>query len=711
MKCEDVALAYYPLNMELYLNQTLDGLGVPYDSQRAMYDPTTIAQYGLAHWNLYCNAPSEEEAKCVLLQVGWLIDNEISIGVGGWKAHSFSKNGNTPTHTYVSASTQGYALSLLTRAYQLTYEHRFLHIARRVIRTLEVDILDGGVAFPIGADGVFFEDKAMYPATHALGGCMVALIGLYDYLTFVDDRSIELLAQQALRTLDTLLHEFDCSFWTYEDLLHKKLASPLQHSFYIHLLEALGKYYNSEQYLSWATRWKNYTRSSTSILRYQIMSHIQVYRHSIADLIRKKVFKQTQDAHLRRVCVPITSFPFTGGMRTVLQGMAQVTTDTWQIEYLTQRVGANTDGLCIHTFGTTKMSPWQFPFVWLYVVTGFIKLASLMLRSHYDIVLPQDGVFTAAFAAFGAKLAGSRVVCVDHGNLTLLNSSAYRVERMQALSEKNFVLRILLRFLIKGYWPSLTLLARISARFIDSYLIPGVSEDGTEQVCSYLGIPSYKVTRFGSMIDTKIFLPLDPQKKELLRKKYCVENNARVIVMTCRLSPEKGIHIAMEAISKLLAALSPYQRSLVHVIIAGEGPLQAYIEDTIQRFELGKNVFLWGETTTSDVISLLGMSDIFLYTSVRGACMSMAVLEAMASGCAVIASTRPLSNASLLANNRGIAIPAEDVDATATALFQLVNEPECCQRMGSAARTYVEKYHSPAIFKRTLLRATYWSEA
>jgi glycosyltransferase involved in cell wall biosynthesis len=87
----------------------------------------------------------------------------------------------------------------------------------------------------------------------------------------------------------------------------------------------------------------------------------------------------------------------------------------------------------------------------------------------------------------------------------------------------------------------------------------------------------------------------------------------------------------------------------------------------------------------------------------------MAVLEAMASGCPVIASVEPDSNARLLAEGRGIAIPPNDVEQTSAALVRLMNDPELCRRMGNLARDYIATHHNLTVFKRTLLRATYWS--
>jgi glycosyltransferase involved in cell wall biosynthesis len=211
------------------------------------------------------------------------------------------------------------------------------------------------------------------------------------------------------------------------------------------------------------------------------------------------------------------------------------------------------------------------------------------------------------------------------------------------------------------------------------------------------------------MIDVDRYFVLDAASRANRREKNGIAADAILLTMICRLTPEKGIGIALEAISLALSTLSSAQRERVRVIIAGDGPLRKYIEEEIRRRELSQTCLLWGETSTADVISLLSISDIFLYTSTRGSCFSMAVLEAMAAGCAVIASTEPMANARLLAEGRGIAVPPGDAEQSALALVQLVNDLELCRRMGDLARDYIAVQHSAVMFRRTLMRATYWS--
>lgn len=87
----------------------------------------------------------------------------------------------------------------------------------------------------------------------------------------------------------------------------------------------------------------------------------------------------------------------------------------------------------------------------------------------------------------------------------------------------------------------------------------------------------------------------------------------------------------------------------------------------------------------------------------------MAVLEAMAAGCAVIASTIPHSNIRLLAQGRGIAIEPNSADAVATALTCLCRDLELCYQMGERARDYIATWHTAQILKRSLWRATFFA--
>jgi len=147
----------------------------------------------------------------------------------------------------------------------------------------------------------------------------------------------------------------------------------------------------------------------------------------------------------------------------------------------------------------------------------------------------------------------------------------------------------------------------------------------------------------------------------------------------------------------------------VRVLIAGDGPLRSEVEMDIQRYGLESTCTLLGETHPSGIPMLLGISDIFLYSGTRGTSYSVAILEAMAAGCAVIASTIPQANAKLLAEERGMPIMPGDANEIGNALTRLCRDPELCHKMGQRAREYVAKYHSGEMLRRSLLRASFFA--
>jgi glycogen(starch) synthase len=144
------------------------------------------------------------------------------------------------------------------------------------------------------------------------------------------------------------------------------------------------------------------------------------------------------------------------------------------------------------------------------------------------------------------------------------------------------------------------------------------------------------------------------------------------------------------------------------VIIAGDGPQRSQLEADIRRHELGSVCKLWGEATADEVAMLLGLSDIFLYTSTRGI-NPVSILEAMAAGCVVVASTEPKLVANYLADGRGIPILAGDARAVATALAQAIHDLPQSREMGLLARKYVVAHHGATALQRSLRRATYFA--
>ena len=493
-----------------------------------IYDPTSIAQYALIHWNAFRTTQVNEHRKAFMILANWLLEHESPLvnTISCWPIPFAMPNYHAPG-PWLSASTQGTIISVLVRAYQLTGDVAFLDSVHRAVRIFELDILDGGVNTPIGKNGVFFEEVAVYPAAHMLKGHILALFGLYDYVNLTRESKIESLLQRGLDTLHIMIDEFDVGYWTRNDLLHKRLSSRCNHSLHVALLEALSNYSSCEQCAIKVLRWKKYQHHLQHRLLYLTHRQVVYYFHDTLKPLLRKIALQEADKYSHtscvHVCIPITAFPIPGGMRSVLAGVSQAMDGRWEITYVTRIRGQGTEGMNIETFGPKGAHPWFFYGVWLYCMAGSAKLFRLLRKdTDYALILSQDGVSTGAFAALVGKMAGKRVVCMDHGSVTLLDNPAFREEHVKALKSFSWSERMFSYM----HWPSLRLLAQLATRYSDQFLIAG---DEVEAVYrERLGVHVSRIIRYSYVVNVAHFTPLGSVLRKHIRMQRGIADEAIV---------------------------------------------------------------------------------------------------------------------------------------------------------------------------------------
>ncbi|MGH2501398.1 MAG: D-glucuronyl C5-epimerase family protein, partial [Ktedonobacterales bacterium] len=431
---DPAASAPYPIDMTPLLampHGILDEYGVPYNLWNGgfgpAYQPTSVAQYGLAQWNAYLVDHDPARVEGFMAPARWLLEHEQRLvsGASVWPI-PFPSRTYGASGPWLSALTQGNVMSLLVRAYLHTGDVRYLECARRAAQSFALDIFEGGVSAPVADAGIFFEEVATYPASRILNGYIISVLGLIDYLRVTEDERIERLMWHSIETLHDLLPGYDMGFWTRYDLTQRKPASLFYHSLHIILLRALAEYTGCDHCLALADRWESYEHNPICRLRYYVASRTIRYRAKLATLrgarVRRAWLKTHPDDGRKRILVAITGFPFSGGMRAVLTGVSQTMADEWQLEYLTRRVGPDAEAYVIHrfrrayaAFGAEATSPSHYPNVLLYTHAGRKELARLARQRPFDIALTLDGAFTTAYVAPLARRYGIRVVAMDHG--------------------------------------------------------------------------------------------------------------------------------------------------------------------------------------------------------------------------------------------------------------------------------------------------------
>jgi glycosyltransferase involved in cell wall biosynthesis len=169
----------------------------------------------------------------------------------------------------------------------------------------------------------------------------------------------------------------------------------------------------------------------------------------------------------------------------------------------------------------------------------------------------------------------------------------------------------------------------------------------------------------------------------------------RSVTVCCvgRLEYQKGIDVLLKAVS-LLSSRSIEAR----LIIIGDGSLRADLTTMCESLGIQSVITFAG--FQNDVPGYLTASDIFVLPS-RYETMSIALLEAMASGLPCVV-TNVGENAQLITDGvEGFVIPFEDVEKLADALAKLIADPDLRQRMGQAARVKVELYSAERMAKKT----------
>lgn len=152
-----------------------------------------------------------------------------------------------------------------------------------------------------------------------------------------------------------------------------------------------------------------------------------------------------------------------------------------------------------------------------------------------------------------------------------------------------------------------------------------------------------------------------------------------------RLDAQKGLDTALAAWVRVAA-----RRPAARLVLVGSGPAQASLQAHARELGLGSQVQFPG--TRSDPEVVLRASQVFLLPS-RSEGMSNALLEAMATGLACVA-TRIGGNSDLLEHEEtGLLVPPGDVAALADALLALLEDPGLRDGLGTAARAAaVERY-------------------
>ncbi len=158
-----------------------------------------------------------------------------------------------------------------------------------------------------------------------------------------------------------------------------------------------------------------------------------------------------------------------------------------------------------------------------------------------------------------------------------------------------------------------------------------------------------------------------------------------------RLVEKKGFHLLLEA----LAGVDPTRW---HLTIVGDGPERRALESAAA----GLPVVFVGQLTREALTRADAEADVAVFPSVRAASgdqdgLPVALLEAMASGCAVIVSDLPGLDEAIEPGVSGLSVPSGDVVALRDALATVVGEGALRAALGAGAAKRAQSFDVAAV--------------
>jgi len=156
------------------------------------------------------------------------------------------------------------------------------------------------------------------------------------------------------------------------------------------------------------------------------------------------------------------------------------------------------------------------------------------------------------------------------------------------------------------------------------------------------------------------------------------------LLTASRLSIEKGLDRLLRCLAALPASLPPWR-----LRIAGDGPLRGDLEAEARRLGLAGRVEFPGWQDKAAMPDLYRQADIFVLVS-SGEGSPNVVLEAQASGLAVLATRVRGTEELIRPEETGLLVELGDEEALRAALARLIGDPALRGRLGAAGRRSAE---------------------
>jgi glycosyltransferase involved in cell wall biosynthesis len=208
--------------------------------------------------------------------------------------------------------------------------------------------------------------------------------------------------------------------------------------------------------------------------------------------------------------------------------------------------------------------------------------------------------------------------------------------------------------------------------------VAAVSESARLIEVSRARVSPEKVVVIPNGVDPGAYGAPTPETRAAVRRSLGLPPETTLLGFVGRLHPVKGVDDLLRAARPVLDRF-PTAR----ILVVGDGEDRARLERLSSEVGVTSGVLFLGERT--DVAFLLGGLDVFVMPS-REEGMPNAVLEAMAAGVPVVATTTGGTAELVVHGSSGLLVTPGDVEGLSSAMASLVEDRFLSERLAAAAR-------------------------
>jgi glycosyltransferase involved in cell wall biosynthesis len=319
-----------------------------------------------------------------------------------------------------------------------------------------------------------------------------------------------------------------------------------------------------------------------------------------------------------------------------------------------------------------KISFAPYPLFMVKRILISIILSIKIIHLHYSLPISlihaQDTGYTGLAAIFVGRILKVPVVVSSHGirHKTIDNALNSKIKGIIYKIERDLDM-----FTIK----------RADGVVVDNDAIKSYFEKIVKEKIDSIPIP-IRTDKFVYSLSARI----------AIRNELGIDQDTNIIGFIGRLAPEKNLINLITAFSNVLR-----NSHRTKLLLVGSGPLESQMKNLVDDMNISDNVIFYG--VSNDVSKILSACEIFILPSFAEG-MSVALLEAMATGVPIICSKIP-TNAEIISDRKeGILIDPHNIHEIENSIIELLEDSMLRSELSNNAKKKVLQFDVNNVFPK-----------